>query len=221
MPHDIPAARRFDVYLPMGEACTPAFHIQLHGLRRWAYPLDWMVFPLSSALHLFQTDFEDFFAEVRELTDMERAEGADTRHALDPRNDVYTPHYFPIALDLEDARMAFVATMRRRYRRLRHQLETGSSLLILSCRDKEPPEELHAFLGSFSELYPHLTIHMANVRSVPDMGPDEIREEHHILSRQLSFSEFAFNNDRNTLTGESFTFVGSRPRWADVMARYM
>jgi len=49
------------IYLPIGSSCKVAWYLNKHGLRTEAYPFDWVVIPINSAIKLLNNNFQDFF----------------------------------------------------------------------------------------------------------------------------------------------------------------
>ena len=55
----------FDMIIPLGKACRPAYQLKVNGLRDKAYPLDWqMDYSLDAVEHLLATEFEDFLLKL-------------------------------------------------------------------------------------------------------------------------------------------------------------
>ena len=53
--------------MSIGWACRPAHQLRINGLRDEAFPLDWQKdYSLDTVIHLFETDFVDFFKNIKE-----------------------------------------------------------------------------------------------------------------------------------------------------------
>ena len=50
-----------EVYIPIGSNCNVAWYLTRNGYRNTAYPFDWTVTPINSALTLLHNNFQDFF----------------------------------------------------------------------------------------------------------------------------------------------------------------
>lgn len=207
-------AEHYDTYLPIGGDCTPAHYLRLQGLRREAYPLDWMVFGTDALMHLLQTGFSDFFASIAEE---ESIEANPCRYIRDTRNDVLSIHHFPKDREIDDALEEFRATMRRRSVRLDDRLTRGHSLLMLGCRD-DADERVCRTLLDVAKLYPHLRMHLVNVCDAPDMDSSELRQERYDLSDRLRATCCHFNNSCDTHAQKPFGLWGNEALWRRVMA---
>lgn len=79
--------------IPIGTTCSISHYLRSKGLREKAFPFDWNVTPIQSAIELLQNDFEDFLFDAnliylpaanRFLFDGEGRE-------IEIKNDVITP----------------------------------------------------------------------------------------------------------------------------------
>ena len=48
------------LYIPLGTNCKPSQWLRDKNLRKAAYPLDWVVCPMTSSITLIENDFDDF-----------------------------------------------------------------------------------------------------------------------------------------------------------------
>ena len=95
----------YDLYMSVGNACRPAYHLALNDLRNEAYPLDWqMEYSLDTVIHLFKTKFSDFFVDIEEAVEFEAA----CRQVKDVKNNIISIHHFPRNIELEKAQEEFV-----------------------------------------------------------------------------------------------------------------
>ncbi|GEM_PF-4977896 len=51
------------IYIPIGIDCSAAHYLRKKQLRKHAFPFDWNVTPIQSALELIQNNFKDFLVE--------------------------------------------------------------------------------------------------------------------------------------------------------------
>lgn len=56
-------------FISLGCYCTIASALKILGVRRYAYPFDWLRSPIDGIRHCLQTDFEDFFTYTEAKTD--------------------------------------------------------------------------------------------------------------------------------------------------------
>ena len=204
---------KYDVYLPIGRNCTPAYYLRACGLRTEAYPLDWMVFSGQAMIHLFQTGFGDFFSSVAE----EKAiEGNSCRSVRDTTNDILSIHHFPKDREVVDALNDFRAMMRRRYLRLHDRLKNSGSLLMLGYR-RGKEEQLENMLLEFSELYPHLSICLVHVDDDSEMSSTELLWEQRTLNDRLTLTAYHFNNRYDAVHQKKYGLWGNEAMWQRVM----
>jgi len=50
------------VYIPLGNDCSVSHFLRKSNLREKAYPFDWNITPLKSAIKLIENNFEDFLS---------------------------------------------------------------------------------------------------------------------------------------------------------------
>ncbi len=50
-----------EIYLPIGNSCKVAWYLNNNQFREEAYPFDWTVTPINSAITLLNNNFQDFF----------------------------------------------------------------------------------------------------------------------------------------------------------------
>ncbi len=204
---------RYDVYLPSGENCNPAYYLRLLGLRTEAYPLDWMGFGTNTMIHLFQTGFCDFFSSIAEE---KSPEASPYRRIRDTANGVVSQHHFPKDREVADVYDEFRSTMRRRYLRLHDRLMSSGSVLML-CYSQDTEEQVGSVLLGFSEVYPHLSIHLANVSDAPEMASTELRRGQRTLNDHLTMALYSFNNSYDTVNQERFGLWGNEAMWKRTM----
>ena len=51
------------ILIPIGRKCEVALGLRMYHLRKQAYPFDWNIVPISTALELIENRFKDFLAE--------------------------------------------------------------------------------------------------------------------------------------------------------------
>ena len=150
----------FDILLSVGPACRPAQQIKAAGLRFTAAPMDWMqLYSLNTFLHLFQTDFSDFFIDIAESA----APHGKNRRVVDCRNDITSIHHFPTNQSLTDGQSAMRKTMLRRSKKIQKILKKSQNIGLL-CNRPDTPEELETFRAAFQKLYPQARCVLINIR---------------------------------------------------------
>lgn len=204
---------KYDTYLPIGNDCTPAYYLRACGLRTEAYPLDWMVFGPQAMIHLFQTGFCDFFSSIAEE---EYIDSNSCRSIRDTTNDILSIHHFPRDREPADALNDFHRMMRRRYLKLHDRLMNSGSLLMLGYRQGNE-EQAENTLLSFSEIYPHLSIHLVNVNDASKMISTELRREQRAVNDHLTLTLYDFNNSYDTVNQIKYGLWGNEAMWQRVM----
>ena len=203
----------YDVYLPIGENCNPAYYLRAFGLRTEAYPLDWMVFGTHTMIRLFQTGFRDYFSSIVEE---KSPEASPYRRIKDTENCIVSQHHFPKDREVADVLDEFRSMMRRRYLRLHDRLMGSGSLLML-CYSQDTEKQVASTLLQFTEIYPHLSIHLANVSDASEMASTELRREQRELNDRLTMTLYYFNNGYDTGNRKEFGLWGNEVMWQRTM----
>ena len=204
---------KYDVRLPIGEECTPAYYLRASGLRTEAYPLDWMIFNARTMIHLFRTGFCDFFSSIAE----EKSIPANPcRYIRDTANNILSLHHFPKDRPVADALNEFHDMMRRRFIRLQDRLMNSHSLLVLSYR-QDTQEQLENTLLEFSGMYPHLSIHLVNVKNNREMPSAKLRRAQHVINDRLTLTMYEFNCSYDTVHQQKYGLWGNKAMWERVM----
>lgn len=200
----------FDLVLSAGPACRPAQQIKLAGLRFTAAPMDWMeLYPLSTVVHLFETGFSDFFAEIQE----EPSHGKN-RRVVDVNNHITSIHHFPVDLSLRDGQTTMRKTMLRRYRRVDKLLRRAKYVCFLGNRP-DGIGELLSFLSGFSALYPQADFRFLNIRDTDtDTFWAETAGRGHLM--EVFFRDV--HPDGSDIEGNPLAWHGNTVQWQQVLS---
>lgn len=207
----------FDIIFSLGPWCRPAYYIQLCGLRKCAYPLDWQGCPLDSALHLYQTGFKDFFNEYADLSKpTEDLEGM--RRVNDKINNIVSIHHIKDNIPLDKGVNEFKTLMLKRYKRLDKHLKNANSIMMLSNHNKRK-KDLQNFVINFSEIYPNKKITLVNIHNRKNGKHKHIYK----INDDLQIIEY-FINDINKLgpdpkKNKNF-WLGNEEKWIEIMKEY-
>lgn len=158
MGEDTKTLLKCDLVIPFGVGCQPAYYTQKFGMRICAFPLDWMMlYRLDKVAHLFETNFNDFFLNVKEIE-------SDTKHRKieDTLNLITSVHHFSREVDIETGKVLFRNVMLNRYNKLNAYLKILKNICILTNVEAKI-EELKEFLIRFSNVYPHINIICINI----------------------------------------------------------
>lgn len=196
----------------IGQTCRPAYHIQRHGKRFQASPLDWMRdCSLDTCIHLFKTKFSDFFQEIKEFEPWPGEYRG--RHVKDIRHGITSIHHFLFENPLNhEEHQKFRKMMLNRANKVDNILNQSESIALVysqECKNSFMPsnEKLIEFLKSFSEIYPNKNIYLIVVRYAYVEG---VQKEITFEEDNLKIIEFTFLDN-----GQDWT--GNHNSWDEVM----
>lgn len=206
-----------DLIFSIGPACRPAYHLKHNFLRLFSCPLDWqMNYSLNTCLHLFQTSFKTFFAEIRENT--ERKGAHENRCIIDVQNSITSIHYFDARLPLEEAHAIFRTTMQKRFQAL-HEAISCAHTVGLICNRQDAPEDLASFLQAFGMIYENTKFILINIRD--NQCLTSVTENEYSLSPRLQIKEYAFCDRYQQLEAEPENeWLGNVELWNRVLQDY-
>lgn len=201
----------FDLLLSVGPACRPAQQIKAAGLRFTAAPMDWMqLYSLDTFLHLFQTDFSDFFVDIAESD----APHGKNRRVVDLRNNITSIHHFPASQSLTEGQSAMRKTMLRRSKNIQKILKNARNIGLL-CNRPDTPEELESFRAAFQKLYPQARCVLINIRDT-DTNTTTVT-----VSADGDFLEVRFRDVHpagGEITENPDAWHGNSPQWQSVLS---
>lgn len=198
--------QKFDIFLPIGRNCQPAFHLNESGLRFEAYPLDWQTgFSLDSVYQLFASQFIDFFQNIAE--DESKGWEGKNRWIVDTKNQVISIHHFPRDVDIFVQQRQFRDKMKKRFMRLQNRLENSCNLALVSNR-VDTIEQIQDFLQRFSKLYPHLAMMLINIRNDEEMDSSTFTMRHYQVGKN-DLLDYRLNDTFNSETQEKFDWKGN------------
>ena len=141
----------YDVIFSIGQSCKVAQYLKSLNLRKYAYPLDWQFCDdFDRILHLFESDFSDFFIEYKNLDNDYKLSGL--RMVEDIRNKIVSMHHISDDLPLDEGVKKFRSKMLKRYFRLKSHIQNGNNILIIANYDVSI-DDLVSFLKSFASLF--------------------------------------------------------------------
>lgn len=159
----------YDVIIGLGSWCGPSIYLWRRQLRRFSFPLDWMISnTVTDVTRLLKNRFEGFMelGQLRKIdgTSAYLEEGVavlqgdgtyqSAHYILDTRYNVISVHDFPIVTD-QDWTAAYVPyreKLTHRIQRFLHVLQQSRSVLFIrwGAINKEEAAELHAVLSSLT-----------------------------------------------------------------------
>lgn len=209
----------FDIVFSLGPCCRPAYYLQLCGLRTFAYPLDWQGCSIESALHLYETNFEDFFIQYKDLSKLKKdctLEGL--RYVVDVKNNIKSMHHIKNNIPLDEAVSEFKEIMIKRYNRLNGNLNNASSILIVSNYNKKL-STLSEFLIRFSKIYKNKKITLINIHSRKNGKNRYV----HKINENLSIIEYFFNDINKDGEDPKYNknfWLGNEEKWIEIINSY-
>ncbi len=198
----------------IGQNCRAAYHIQKHGKRFQAAPLDWMRdYSLDTCLHLFKTKFSDFFEEIQEIGiyynyDKQIYE----KHIKDTKNNILSIHHFSSENSLSEEHQKFRKMMLNRASKVDRILDKSESIALVysqDCVEKALPDNQNMieFLKAFSEIYPDKKIYLIVIET------DNIEG----IKKKVTFEEDNFKIIKFTFWDCGQDWTGNNTLWDEVM----
>lgn len=203
------AAEPFDFVMSVGPACRPAQQLKQAGLRFTAAPMDWMeLYSLATVTHLFETEFSDFFTDIREESpDPARK----NRRVVDVKNGITSIHHFPTKKSLAAGQKEMRRTMLKRYHRIDKLLRRARRVCLVGNRE-DSADALLAFTATFRAIYPQADWVMLNIRNVDD----NIYYVNNISDNGVTLLEASFRDihpDGENLESNPLAWHGNTPMW--------
>lgn len=199
---------KFDVCFSLGRGCRVAYQLTRNFLRTFSSPLDWVVVnDLETVLHLFYTEFRDFFEQIED----DGVEG-DHRRVKDVKNDILAPHFGEIDETLEEGQRRVRDKMQERFIRLNNAIHNANRVLLVA-QWTYPISVMETFLIRFAEIYPKQELTLINVHSSDDKVDFEKTEIQ--ISDKLKLIQYVFE-DTNTCK----PWIGNEENWRRALSEY-
>lgn len=203
----------YDLYVPFGSNCRPAYYLKKVGFRKCAYPLDWNTSHHYSIKELFTSRFSDFFDNYHEDFS-DKSKDKNYRIFVDDKYDVECLHYIRHGYPLESEMDAFKKTMINRFERLDNDINKSKRILLLS-NSLDSEDELIDSLMFMDKFYPGKTFTLLNVR---DTNKEEYNYEKKI-SNNLTFIEYGINDDYDGNIDDD-SWIGNNNKWLKILEDY-
>lgn len=193
-----------DVFASIGRACATATNLSRNGLRKSAYPLDWMMtYGLDVVLHLFQTGFSTFFKDIAE----EGEPVLHCRRVVDKNTGMAAIHHFPLNMPFQQSVEFFWNKTGPRIDRMLNHFEQAGHICLVSNREDDI-DVLQDFALKFHEIYPK-RLSLINVRH---SGKRAKHERH--PSDSVSLIDYSVSNE--TLAGDEWK--GNKYEWRKALS---
>lgn len=195
----------------IGQICKSAYHIQRHGKRFQASPLDWMRdYSLDTALHLFKTKFQDFFEEIYESESWPHRA---YRNINDAKNHILSVHYFLKSIPVYgEEHQKFRKMMLNRANKVDDILNQSDSIALVYSQENKDSfmpsnDKLIEFLKGFAEMYPGKKIYLIVVRNSEVEG----------IQKRVTFEENNLKIIEFTFSDIGINWTGNHTAWDEVI----
>lgn len=181
---------KVDCIFPIGAECRPAFYLNKYHFRFQSSPLDWMKgYSLETAIHFFETKFEDFFDEVEEIPSKF---SGNCRFVKDVKNGIVSLHHFKKDVPLSEEKTRVRKLMLHRAEQVDEIFKKSESIGLICNRPTESDEEFIDFIKKFSNIYKDKKITLINI--VDDETAKDVKQS--IIFRQdnLKIIKFTFSD---------------------------
>lgn len=202
-----------DYYIPLGEACRPAYWLQKYGLRRCALPFDWMMaYDLETVCSTLAEGVGLWFAEYEEdllwQGNMRKVEDRNTR--------MVSLHHFSRDRSVEEQKADVLKTFQRRCERMRRILSEGKTVCFV-CNRTERREELVSFAEKLSSAFPRTRFILVNIRH----GESSFTVRYGSVFRRLFFYEVCGtdSHEKGTTPENPSFWLGSERLWNAVCGK--
>ena len=207
---------KVDCLFSVGEACRPCNYIQKYNMRFQAAPLDWMMnYSLDIVIHLFETQFSDFFEEIEEIPDKFCV---NCKFVKDKKNGIISIHHFNRYAPLDEEHKKFREAMLNRAKKVDNILKDSDSIGLICNRKDETTENLINFAKKFSEIYPNKKIVLINIVHIPNT--EKVHESVLFDENNIKIVQFVFSDIPHIKDPVKFPqWKGNQLAWEEVFSR--
>ena len=157
--------KSYDMIASLGGNCSAAMQLKNRGLRREAYPLDWVYMESDKSVRwlcsAFENGFADFALRQNLVLMSELNHSGSAKYAYrDVHSGFCFIHHFNERVDLDQAAYdCAMVTMRKRMDRFLHRLKEAQSVLfILATNIPMSPDVVVELRETLRQCYPDKTI---------------------------------------------------------------
>ncbi len=203
--------KEYDMLIPIGENCQPAFYLRETGLRVVAYPFDWQIIKLKTIIHLLKTRFVDFFTNYEDITKSKPVDPG-ISNIYDINNEIYCMHYVIADNNIEKNVTNFRKLMIKRYIRLDKNINRAKKIALLSNRT-DSIKELEKFLSMFSNIYKDKEITLINICNSEIFDDNKLYK----INDKLNIIQYRFL-DKDAQ--EENSWIGNYDRWINILSGF-
>ncbi len=200
-----------DCFIPLGEACRPAYWLRETGLRYCSLPFDWMMsYSLKTVSVILDKGMDSWFVRYKE--DKKRKEDPWKRFVIDVKNKISSMHDFSKEQTVKEGMPKFKEKYKRRYERMKKILSTSKSVCFV-CNRADNSEDFSSFLIKVKKMYPELSVSLVNIRHSDD--------EQKIIKYELGKKVYLYEITANDIHKGSDNFwIGNDDLWKGICAKF-
>lgn len=191
-----------DLILSLGSQCRPAHHMRKNFLRAWASPLDWMVNEnLDVIIHLFKTNFEDFFLSYERL----HSDNQNTISVKDNINNILSVHHFFHNENLKIQAKRVNSQAIDRWKIIKEKIIHSQNIVFIRSGNFNKTKTTE-FLKKISELFNNnnKNYYFINVNSSNKLAIDELNFEKTIINTSLTIINYNINENACGAIGNKY-----------------
>ena len=205
-----------DLIIPIGNDCRIAIYLDRLKLRKYAFPLDWMLnFSFNDILQLFSTDFKTFFTDISLNKDIKN--GDNKLVVMDNRNKMLSLHHFPPDIPLPESQTNVRKLMLKRYKLLKGLIRFSRHITFISFRDEDEAAQIGFLENMFKITNKNLLL--VNITSKQETKFREI-----IINGHLKIMQYEFNNsplaDYHYENDVSADMLGNINKWEEIVGQF-
>ena len=208
-------SRKECLFISGGESCRPTYYLKKYNLRYQAYPLDWQICSLKSAIHLYETKFNDFFKEYKDYPE-KLIKSTKMRYVRDTKNDIISMHHISSDKPIDEAVKDFVELMQKRYADLDESIKNHKRIIILGNHQVDV-SQIKSFVERLSKIYKGKEFLFVNIHKTKGNAFSHTITR---LNDELKIIEFCFNdiNKKGNDPEKNLDFwKGNEEKWDKVM----
>ncbi len=181
-----------DMVISLGPNCRPAHHLSNSGLRLQSAPLDYMMgYSLKTALHLYETKFEDYFESV---SPSPNASDKKLLRVTDTKNNVISVHHFKKDAPFESEKSRIRDLMKSRAEKIDSGFNNAQSIVFVGCWPKASTNEFKTFLQGIKNKYSGKSLTIVNIKDDRSASSDHASRSVLCDEKDMKVIQYTFND---------------------------
>lgn len=163
------SAEKYDQTISLGSSCQSAWQLEVNGVRKLAYPFDWLMTPFDGLVSFIINKGEGFLEKDNiEVIEILHGDPLSFLHVADRKYDFHSMHdfFFPDMYNYGDVK----AKYERRIQRFFDLLESNKKILFV--RTQISRDEAVRLDDLLHYLYPYLEYTLVAINDDPDAQTD-------------------------------------------------